>query len=167
MRIRQFSTPIFVLGVLGSLVTCRADDRVAASGKTADPKAAYLAADIIVEYRDENGKQVKPWQKFRVEDAEVVGKLASHFPGILGDRGSGPRTGDKWKSKFTILFHQQSDDKGRMRVAHVSPDYSTWKWRDNTPFTGDRQVEGKEKLQELIEGLAAEHKVEIEVTYFR
>jgi anti-sigma factor RsiW len=168
MRIRPFAAPIMVVGLLtgvcGSLVTWSADDRVAASGKLADQRAVYVAADIIVEYRDENGKQVKQWQKFRVDDAEVVGKLAAHFPGILSDRGSGPRTADKWKSRFTILFHHQSDDKGQMRVVHVSPDYSTWKWRDNTPYTGDRQVEGIEQLQKLMEGLAAKHKVDLELT---
>ncbi len=86
-------------------------------------------------------------------------KLAAHFPGILNDRGKGPRTSIAWKSKFTIQFHHESGDKDKMRVAHVSADFSSWRWRDNPPFTGERHVENKDKLQELIEKLATEHKV--------
>ena len=165
MCIRQLAIPIVALGILigisGSLVTCPAGEQVAASGTTASAKPAFTQADIVVEYRDTSGKQVKDWQKFRVEDAEVVAKLAAHFPGILSDRGSGPRKSSPWKSKFTILFHHESDDKEKTRVAHVSADFSSWMWRDNAPFTGERQVENKDKLQDLIEALASKHKVDL------
>lgn len=166
MCIRQFAIHIVALGTLigisGSLVTCSADEQVTASGTTASAKWAFTRADILVEYRDASGKQVKHWEKFRVEDADVVAKLGAQFPGILGDRGSGPRTSSTWKSKFTILFHHESGDKEKMRVAHVSADFSFWMWRDNPPFTGQRQVENKDKLQELIEGLAMKHNVDLE-----
>ena len=165
MCIRQFAVPIAALGILigisGSLLICRASEQVATSGTTASAKPAFTKADILVEYRDATGKQVKHSQKFRVEDAKVVAKLAAHFPGILSDRGSGPRKSSAWKSKFTILFHHESDDKEKMRVAHVSADFSSWIWRDNPPFTGERQVENKDKLQELIEGLVTKHKVDL------
>jgi hypothetical protein len=49
----------------------------------------------------------------------------------------------------------------QLRVAHVAPDYSTWWWRDNTPYTGDRQVERKDALRNLIERMAKENKVEL------
>ena len=48
-----------------------------------------------------------------------------------------------------------------MRVVHVAPDYSTWWWRDNAPYTGDRQVEGKDEFRRLIERLAAKKKVDL------
>jgi hypothetical protein len=166
MFIRQHAISTVALGILigisGSLVTCPAGEQVAASGTTASAKPAFTKADILVEYRDVSGAQVKHWQKFRVEDAKVVAKLAAHFPGILSDRGSGPRTSSAWKSKFTIKFHHESGDKDKMRVAHVSADFSSWIWRDNPPFTGERQVENEDKLQELIEGLAMKHKVDLE-----
>jgi hypothetical protein len=34
-------------------------------------------------------------------------------------------------------------------------------WRDNTPYTGDRKVEGKDQLQSLMERLAAKNKVDL------
>jgi hypothetical protein len=127
-----------------------------ASDASPDSKAAYPTADIVVEYRD--GSDPK---QFRVEDAETVAKLASHFPGILGDRGSGPRTTAGKRATFTIKFNHRSGEVSQVRVAHVSSDYATWWWRDNPPYTGDREVEGKDQLQSLMERLAAKNKVDL------
>jgi hypothetical protein len=108
-----------------------------------DSKSAYPTANIVVQYRDESGREVRDLKQFRVEDAETVAKLASHFPGILGDRGSGPRTSAGKRATFTIKFNHKSGEASQLRVAHVTSDYATCWWRDNTPYTGDRQVEGK------------------------
>jgi RNA polymerase sigma factor (sigma-70 family) len=54
-----------------------------ASDASSDSKPAYPTADIVVQYRDESGREIRDLQQFRVEDAETVAKLASHFPGIL------------------------------------------------------------------------------------
>ncbi len=125
-----------------------------------DSKSAYPTADIVVQYRDESGREVRDLKQFHVEDAETVAKLASHFPGILGDRGSGPRTFAGKRATFTIKFNHKSGEASQLRVAHVTSDYATWWWRDNTPYTGDRQVEGKDQLQSLMERLAAKNKVD-------
>jgi hypothetical protein len=122
----------------------------------------YPTADVVVQYRDDSGREVRDLQQFRVTDAERVAKLASHFPGILGDRGSGPRGMSAGKrATITIKFNHKSGEVARLRVAHVTPDYSTWWWRDNTPYTGDRQVEGKDQLRRLLEQLAAKNKVDL------
>jgi RNA polymerase sigma factor (sigma-70 family) len=132
-----------------------------ASGASPDSKAAYPTADIVVQYRDESGREVRDLQQFRVEDTETVAELASHFPGILGDRGSGPRTTAGKRATFTIKFNHKSGDVSGVRVAHISADYTTWWWRDNPPYTGDREVEGKDQLKSLMEGLAAKNKVDL------
>jgi RNA polymerase sigma factor (sigma-70 family) len=126
-----------------------------------DAKSAYPTADIVVQYRDQSGREVRDLQQFRVEDAETVAQLAAHFPGILGERGSGPRTSAGKRATLTIKFNHKSGEASQMRVAHVTPDYATWWWRDNTPYTGDRQVEGKDQLQLLMERLAAKNKVDL------
>jgi hypothetical protein len=132
-----------------------------ASDASTDSEAAYPTADIVVQYRDETGREVRDLQQFRVEDAETVAKLASHFPGILGDRGSGPRASAGKRATFTIKFNHKRGEASQLRVAHVSADYATWWWRDNTPYTGDRQVEGKDQLQSLMERLVAKNKVDL------
>src|SRR5262249_30134580 len=132
-----------------------------ASDASPDSKSAYTTADIVVQYRDEVGREVRDVQQFRVEDAETVAKLASHFPGILGDRGSGPRTSAGKRATFTIKFNHKSGEASQLRVAHVTADYGTWWWRDNPPCTGDRPVEGKDQLQSLMERLAAKNKVDL------
>jgi hypothetical protein len=129
--------------------------------KQQDTKSAYTTADVVVQYRDEAGREVRDLQQFRVEDAETVAKLASHFPGILGERGSGPRTSAGKRATFTIKFYHKSGEASQARVAHVTSDYATWWWRDNSLYTGDRQVEDKDQLQSLMERLAAVHKVEL------
>jgi hypothetical protein len=48
------------------------------------------------------------------------------------------------------------------RALHVSPDYASWRWRDNTPYTGDRRVEAPAALRKRIEQLAAKHKVDLQ-----
>src|SRR5262249_34657046 len=73
-----------------------------ASDASSDSKAAYTTADIVVQDRDETGREVRDLQQFRIEDAETVAKLASHFPGILGDRGSGPQASAGKRATFTI-----------------------------------------------------------------
>jgi hypothetical protein len=129
--------------------------------KAADSDPAYPTADIVVEYRDESGREARVPQKFHVGDAETVAKLASHFPGILGERGSGPRTVTPRGTTLTIKFNHKSGDVGKLRVAHVTPDYATWWWRDNTPYTGGRQVADKDQLRELLERLAAQNKIDL------
>ncbi len=126
-----------------------------------DANSAYTTADIVVQYRDESGREVRDLKQFRVKDAETVAKLASHFPGILGNRGSGPRTTAGKRATFTIKFNHKSGEASQLRVAHVTPDYATWWWRDKTPYTGDRQVKGKDQLQTLMERLAAKNKVDL------
>jgi hypothetical protein len=126
-----------------------------------DSEAAYSTAEVVVQYRDEAGRPVHNVQDFRVADAETVAELASHFPGILADRGSGPRASAGQRATLTIKFNHKSGDVSQLRVAHVAPDYSTWWWRDNTPYTGDRKVEGKDELRRLIERLAAKNKVDL------
>jgi hypothetical protein len=126
-----------------------------------DSASEYPTADIVIQYRDESGREVRDLKQFRVEDAATVAKLASHFPGILGERGSGPRTTAGKRATLTIKFKHKSGEVSRARVAHVTSDYATWWWRDNTPYTGDRDVEGKDQLQRLIELLAAKHKVDL------
>lgn len=132
-----------------------------AADKQQDSKCEYPTANIVVQYRDETGREVRDLQQFRVEDAEAVAKLASHFPGILGERGSGPRASAGKRATFTIKFNHKSGEASQLRVAHVTADYATWWWRDNTPYTGDRKVEGKDQLQSLIEKLEAKHKVDL------
>jgi hypothetical protein len=61
----------------------------------------------------------------------------------------------------TIKFNHKSGEASQARVAHVTADYATWWWRDNTPYTGDRKVEGKDQLQSLMERLAAKNKVDL------
>jgi len=126
-----------------------------------ESRSEYPTADIVVQYRDESGREVRDLKQFRVEDAETVAKLASHFPGILGERGSGPRTSAGKRAVFTIKFNHKSGEASQLRVAHVTSDYAVWWWRDNTPYTGDRKVEGKEQLQSLMEQLAAKNKVDL------
>jgi RNA polymerase sigma factor (sigma-70 family) len=128
----------------------------------ADSEPAYPTANVIVQYRDGPGREARDLQQFRLADARTVAKLASHFPGILGDRGSGPRGMSAGKrATITIKFNHKSGDVAQLRVAHVTPDYSTWWWRDNTPYTGDRQVEGKDQLRRLLERLVAKNKVDL------
>ena len=156
---------VMVLSALATLLTgvvvTIAAERVPDREGAPDSGIAYPTADVVVQYRDESCREVRKLQKFHVADAESVATLASHFPGILGEKGSGPR---KWAGKqatFTIIFKHKSGDPAKTRVAHITPDYSTWQWRDNTPYTGDRQVEGKEKLQKLFERLAAKNNVDL------
>jgi RNA polymerase sigma factor (sigma-70 family) len=140
----------------------RAGEGDAGRARAADSEPAYPTADVVVQYRDESGREVRAPQQFRVTDAETVARLASHFPGILGDRGSGPRVMSAGKrATLTIMFNHKSGEAAQLRVAHVTPDYSTWWWRDNTPYTGDRHVEGKDRLRELLERLAAKNKVDL------
>jgi RNA polymerase sigma factor (sigma-70 family) len=127
--------------------------------KQQNPKSEYPTADIVVQYRDETGREVRDLKQFRVDDAETVAKLASHFPGILGDRGSGPRTSAGKRATFTIKFNHKSGEASQLRVAHVTADYATWWWRDNTPYTGDRTVKGKDQFRKLVEQLAAKHNI--------
>lgn len=152
---------VFAGGLLVGLAPSPASGFAPAGGEVPDSGAAYPTADVVVQYRDESGRVVRDLRTFRVADAETVAKLASHFPGILGDRGNGPRASAGKKATLTIKFNHKSGDAARLRVAHITPDYSTWWWRDNTPCTGDRQVEGKEQFQRLLERLAAEHKVDL------
>ena len=120
-----------------------------------DSGPEYATADVVVQYGDGANLQ------FKVADAETVARLASHFPGILGDRGSGPRTGQPQRARLTIKFQHKSGDGAKLRVAHVAPDYATWWWRDNTPYTGSRQVERKDELRRLFERLAAKNKADL------
>jgi hypothetical protein len=129
-----------------------------AADKPQDSPSQYPTADIVVQYHDDSGRDLK---QFRVDDAAMVAKLASHFPGILGARGSGPRTSAGKRAMFTIKFNHKSGEASQLRVAHVTADYATWWWRDNTPYTGDRQVEAKDELRSLMEQLAAKNKVEL------
>ena len=126
--------------------------------KPSGVKTAYPTADIEVQYRDGSGRDSK---QFRVEDAEAVATIASHLPGILGEKGSGPKASAGNRATITIKFNHTSGEVSQMRVAHVTADYATWWWRDNTPYTGDRPVEGKDQLKSLMEGLAAKSKVEL------
>jgi hypothetical protein len=154
----------FVVFVVSGLLTLQSPSFAgdgSASEKPKEAKSAYTAADIVVEYRDAAGKALRPPERFKVDKPADVAALAAHFPGILAERGSGPKKSDAAKTKFTVLFHHKDGDESQMRVAHVSADYSLWRWRDNTPYTGDRQVEGKDQLRKLIERLAAEHKVKL------
>jgi RNA polymerase sigma factor (sigma-70 family) len=128
------------------------------SDASPDPKSEYPTADIVVQYHDDSGRDLK---QFRVDDAAMVAKLASHFPGILGDRGSGPRTSAGKRATFTIRFNHKSGEVSRVRVAHVTADFATWWWRDNTPYTGDREVERKDQLKSLMERLAEKNKVDL------
>jgi RNA polymerase sigma factor (sigma-70 family) len=132
-----------------------------AADKQQDSPSQYTTADIVVQYRDETGREVRDLKQFRVDDARTVARLASHFPGILGERGSGPRTSAGMRATLTIKFNHRSGKASQLRVAHVTADYATWWWRDNTPYTGDRRVEGKNQLQSLIEKLAAKNKVDL------
>jgi RNA polymerase sigma factor (sigma-70 family) len=127
----------------------------------ADAKSEYPTANIVVQYRDETGRAVRDLQQFRVDAAATVARLAAHFPGILGDRGSGPRTSAGKPATFTIKFNHKSGQASQARVAHVTADYATWFWRDNAPYTGDRKVEDQDQLKSLIETLAAKHKVDL------
>jgi hypothetical protein len=144
-------------GLLAGLATESAPGREGAP----DCGPAYPTADVVVQYRDESGRPLRNLQEFRVADAATVADLASHFPGILGDRGSGPRASAGKKATLTIKFNHQSGDVAQMRVAHLPADYSIWWWRDNAPYTGDRQVEGRDQFQRLIERLAAKNKVDL------
>jgi hypothetical protein len=148
-------------GLFACLVPIHADERSSARQGAPTSGSEYPTADIVVQYRDESGRVVRSLREFRVADAETVAELASHFPGILGDRGSGPRKSAGKRATLTIKFNHTSGDAARLRVAHVAPDYSTWWWRDNTPYTGDRQVEGKDQLERLLRRLDAEHEVEL------
>ena len=131
------------------------------AGNQQDSTSEYTTADVVVQYRDETGREVRDLKQFRVDDAAMVAKLASHFPGILGERGSGPRSSAGKPATFTIKFIHKSGEVSRMRIAHITSDYATWFWRDNTPYTGDRKVEGKGQLQSLLEKLAAKNKVDL------
>ena len=148
-------------GLSGSLAPISAAEQAPRGEGPPDSQSAYPTADIVVQYRDESGREVRDLKQFRVEDVETVAKLASHFPGILGDRGSGPRTSAGKRTTLTIKFNHKSGEASQMRVAHITPDYATWWWRDNTPYTGDRQVEGKDQLQSLMERLAAKNTVDL------
>jgi hypothetical protein len=159
LEVKDEAPPGKTDGPSGSRAPTPADDKRAEA--PADSKAAYPTADIVVQYRDETGREVRDLQQFRVEGAETVAKLASHFPGILGDRGSGPQASAGKRATFTIKFIHKSGEVSRARVAHVTSDYATWWWRDNTPYTGDRKVEGEDQLQTLIEKLAAKNKVDL------
>jgi hypothetical protein len=156
---------LVLTAVAGGLFPClaplHADERRAAGDGASASGSEYLTADIVVQYRDESGRVVRDLREFRVAEAETVAELASHFPGILGDRGSGPRKSAGKRATLTIRFNHLSGDAARLRVAHVAPDYSTWWWRDNTPYTGDRQVEGQDQLERLVKRLEAEHEVEL------
>jgi len=145
----------------GGLALSPASDRAPERNGAPDSGAAYPTAEVVVQYRDEAGRPVRNLQEFRVADAETVAELASHFPGILNDRGSGPRASAGKKATLTIKFNHKSGDVSQLRVAHVAPDYSTWWWRDNAPYTGDRQVEGKDGFRRLLERLAAKNKVDL------
>lgn len=109
--------------------------------------------------RDPHTHQPTHDPRRHVGDAETVAKLASHFPGIPGDRGSGPRTVTPKGVTLTVKFNHRSGEAARLRVAHVTPDYATWWWRDNTPYTGGRQVERKDEFRRPLKGLAAKNKV--------
>jgi hypothetical protein len=148
-------------GVFACLAPVHADERSSAAGGAPASGSEYHTADIVVQYRDESGRVVRDLREFRVANAETVAELASHFPGILEDRGSGPRKSAGKRATLTIKFNHTSGDAARLRVAHVAPDFSTWWWRDNTPYTGDRQVEGQDQLKKLLRRLAAEHEVEL------
>jgi hypothetical protein len=159
LEIRSEPPPGKIDGPSGSRAPTPADDKRAEA--PADSKTTYPTADIVVQYRDETGREVRDLQQFRVDDAETVAKLASHFPGILGDRGSGSRASAGKRATFTIKFNHKSGEASQMRVAHVTSDYATWWWRDNTPYTGDRKVEDKDQLKSLIEKLAAKNEVDL------
>ena len=148
-------------GLFAGLAPSPANERAPGREGAPDSGSAYPTADVVVQYRDESGRPIRDLQEFRVADAETVADLASHFPGILGDRGSGPRASAGKKATLTIKFNHKSGDVAQMRVAHIPPDYSIWWWRDNAPYTGDRQVEGKDQFQRLIERLAAKNKVDL------
>jgi len=148
-------------GDFACLGPIHADEHRSAEGDAPTSGSEYLMADIVVQYRDESGRVVRDLREFRVADAATVAELASHFPGILEDRGSGPRKSAGKRATLTIRFNHASGDAARLRVAHVAADYSTWWWRDNTPYTGDRQVEGQDQLERLLKRLAAEHEVEL------
>jgi hypothetical protein len=151
----------FAVCLVAGLAAVRAGEPARGREGASDQAAAYPTASIVVEYRDASGRSVREPKEFEVADAGEVAKLASHFPGILGERGSGPRASAGKKALLTIKFNHKSGDPSKMRVAHVTPDYATWWWRDNTPYTGDRQVEGKDQLRALIERLAAKSKVDL------
>ena len=148
-------------GLFAGLALSPASDRAPERDGAPDSGAVYPTAEIVVQYRDEVGRPVRDLRKFQVADAETVAQLASHFPGILHDRGSGPRASAGQRATLTIKFNHKSGDVSQLRVAHVAPDYSTWWWRDNAPYTGDRQVEGKDELHRLLERLAAKNKVDL------
>jgi hypothetical protein len=148
-------------GLFSGLALSPASDRAPERDGAPGSGAAFPTVEVVVQYRDEAGRPVRELQEFRVADAETVAELASHFPGILNDRGSGPRASAGKRATLTIKFNHKSGDVSQLRVAHVAPDYSTWWWRDNAPYTGDRQVEGKEEFRRLVERLAAQNKIEL------
>ena len=117
---------------------------------------AYPLAEIVV--------TGKPAQNFKIENPDSVAKLAAQFPGILGERGSEPqrRGAGGWKTQITILFHPAEGQEGSTRVAHVSPDFSEWIWRDNTSINFARQVKDANALRDLLRKLADEQKVDQE-----
>ena len=110
----------------------------------------YTTAEIWIQHPNKT-----PAEKLRVSDPHKVAELAAHFPGILGQRGAGPRTPPGEKGTITILFHDKIGDQAQMRVAHLSADLTSWHWRDNPPFTGARPVEDKDTLRKLLDALAA------------
>ena len=161
-RLRDIRVLATFAGVLfAGLALSPASDRAPKRDGATDSADAYPTAEVVVQYRDEAGRPVRDLQEFRVADAETVAELASHFPGILDDRGSGPRASAGQRATLTIKFNHKSGDVSQLRVVHVAPDYSTWWWRDNAPYTGDRQVEGKDEFRRLIERLAAKKKVDL------
>ena len=157
----MFLRPFTICALTAGLLFGANVGDVLVTASAADAKPSWPSAEIVVEYRDAVGRELKHWQKFRIEDAKVVSRLAAHFPGVLGESGSGPRVCRGWKSRFTILFYHRTGDKRQMRAVHFSPDYKSWWWRDNTPYTGDRPVAGVDNLRKLIEQLARKHKVDL------
>src|SRR5262249_6828482 len=63
----------------GTLVSGKLDLEVLPpAAKQAEPDKeakAYPTADVVVQYRDESGREVRDLQQFRVADAETVAKL--------------------------------------------------------------------------------------------
>jgi hypothetical protein len=151
----------FAVCLVAGLAAVRAGEPARSREGASNPEPAYPTASIVVEYHDASGRSLRAPKVFEVTDAGEVTRLASHFPGILGERGSGPRASAGKKAMLTIKFNHKGGEASNLRVAHVTPDYATWWWRDNTPYTGDRQVEGKDQLRELIERLAAKNRVDL------